>query len=44
MFMFNIHIYIQFVQITFIYFPYLFLIRSTGPPCLQINAQDAYDL
>jgi hypothetical protein len=42
--MFNILVYFQFVQITFIYFPYLFLIWSSGPPCLQINVQDPYDL
>jgi hypothetical protein len=42
--MFNIHVYFQFVQIRFIYFSYLFLIRSPGPPCLQINAHDAYDV
>jgi hypothetical protein len=42
--MFNIIVYFQFVQITFIYFAYLFLIRSPGPTCLQINAPDVYDL
>jgi hypothetical protein len=42
--MFNIIFSFQFVQITFIYFQYLFLIRSLGPPYLQINAHDAYDL
>jgi hypothetical protein len=44
MFMSNILIYFQFVQITFIYFTYLFPVQSPGPPCLQINAQDTYDL
>jgi hypothetical protein len=44
MFMFDIILSFQFVQITFIYFPYLFLIRNTGPPYLQINAKDTYDL
>jgi hypothetical protein len=42
--MFNIHVYFQFVQIIFIYFPYLFLIQSLVTHCLQINAQDAYNL
>jgi hypothetical protein len=28
----------------FIYFPSLFLIQSTGPPFLQIDAHDAYNL
>jgi hypothetical protein len=36
--MFNIIFSFQFVKITFIYFPYLFLIRSLGPPYIQINA------
>jgi hypothetical protein len=44
MFMFNVLLSFYFVQITFMYFPYLFLIQSSGPPCLQINALDAYDL
>jgi hypothetical protein len=44
MFIFNIHISLQFIQITFIYFSYLFSIQSLGPSFLQINAQDAYDL
>jgi hypothetical protein len=44
MFMLNTFVYFQFDQITFIYLPYLFLIRSLGPPCIQINAHDAYDL
>jgi hypothetical protein len=44
MFMLNTFVYFQFDQITFIYLPYLFLIRSPRPPCIQINAHDAYDL
>jgi hypothetical protein len=44
MFMSNILVYFQFVQITFIYFTYLFPIRSLGPHCLQINAQHVYNL
>jgi hypothetical protein len=44
MFIPNIFVSFQFVQITFIYFPYLFPIQSLEPPCLQINAQDVYDL
>jgi hypothetical protein len=42
--MFDIIVFFQFIQITFIYFPYLFSIRSPGLPCLQINAQDTYDI
>jgi hypothetical protein len=41
MFMFDIILSFQFVQIAFIYFPYLFLIQNAGPSYLQINAQDA---
>jgi hypothetical protein len=44
MFVFNILVSFQFVQITFIYFPYLFSIRNPGPHCFQINEQNAYDL
>jgi hypothetical protein len=44
MFMSNILVYFQSIQITFIYFTYLFLIQSPVPPCLQINAHDAYAL
>jgi hypothetical protein len=44
MFQFDILVYFQFVQIKFIYFPYLFLIQSLGPSCLQINARDTYNL
>jgi hypothetical protein len=44
MLIFNIIVSFQFVQIMFIYFSYLFPIQSAGPPCLQINAQDTYDV
>jgi hypothetical protein len=44
MFMSNIIVSFQFIQITFIYFSYLFSIRSPVASCLQIDAQDTYDL
>jgi hypothetical protein len=40
----NIFVSFQFVQIMFMYCPYLFSIQSSGSPCVQINTQDTYDL
>jgi hypothetical protein len=40
----NILVSFQFLEITLIYFPYLFPIRSLGSPYLQINIHNAYDL
>jgi hypothetical protein len=41
--MFNILVSSKFVQIMLIYFPYLFLIQSPEPSCLQINTHDTYE-